>query len=123
MVPFGPPVITVLAPSSINNGSVGFTLAVFGEGFVQGSSVFWNGTPLSTTYVNSTALIATVPASLLTSPNVIHVTAGTPGVAQDSNFLLFNIYNGLAPPTIYLNPGVMTAGGPAFSARGERIVR
>ena len=98
VVPFGPPVITLLAPSSINSGSVGFTMAVFGEGFVPGSPVFWNGTPLTTTYVSSTVLFATVPASLVTNPNVVHITAGTPGVAADSNFLLFTIFSGLAPP-------------------------
>ena len=115
VVPFGPPLINLLSPSRMNSGSAGFTLAVFGEGFVQGSVVFWNGSPLSTRYVSSTILIATIPASLLVSVNVTHVTAATPGVSPDSNFLPFTIYSGLAPTSIYTNPGGVNAGGPAFT--------
>ena len=115
VVPFGPPLINLLSPSRMNSGSSGFTLAVFGEGFVQGSLVFWNGNPLSTRYVSSTILIATVPASLLVSVNVTHVTAANPGISPDSNFLPFTIFSGLAPTSIYSNPGGVNAGGPAFT--------
>jgi hypothetical protein len=36
---------------------------VNGTGFISGSAVNWNGTALSTTFVSSSQLTATIPAS------------------------------------------------------------
>ena len=60
-------------PTSVTPGGAGFTLTVNGTGFVSGSVVKWNGSPLTTHFVNSSQLTATVPAG-----NV--ATAGTPSI-------------------------------------------
>jgi hypothetical protein len=58
------PIITFLAPVSAHPGGVDFTLTVNGANFVDGlSTVNWSGTPLATTFVSSTQLMAMVPAA------------------------------------------------------------
>src|SRR5205807_6465740 len=55
-----------------------FTLTVNGTNFVNGATVNWNGTPLSTTFVSSTQLTATVPASLIATAGTASITATNP---------------------------------------------
>ncbi len=66
-----PPGITqALAPL----GGTTFTLTVNGQNFFPFSKVFFGGTPLTTAFVSSIQLTATVPASLLQAPGNIPVT-------------------------------------------------
>jgi len=52
-----------LQPSTSAPGSGSVALKILGTGFDSGSVVLWNGNSLHTTFVSSTALTATVPAS------------------------------------------------------------
>ena len=65
------PLLASVSPGTVTAGGQGFTLTVTGSQFVPGSSfqafpseknstVYWNGTPLYTTYVSATQLQATV---------------------------------------------------------------
>lgn len=72
------PILSSLTPSSVSAGVPGFTLTVKGKCFNFGSVVNWNGAPLSTTYVSSTLLKATVPAALVASPGIASVTVSNP---------------------------------------------
>jgi hypothetical protein len=56
-----------LVPEAATPGSSGFTLTVNGAGFVPKSTVRWNGKPLTTTFVSSTQLKATIASGLLAS--------------------------------------------------------
>ncbi len=64
-----PPTLTSLSPStapSIVNPSAStapLTLTANGTGFVSGSKVLWNGVPMTTTFVSSTQLTASIPAT------------------------------------------------------------
>ncbi len=62
-----------LVPTAIAPGGAGFALSVSGAGFVSGATIDWNGTPLTTTFVDNEHLTAMVPAN-----NV--ATAGTASV-------------------------------------------
>lgn len=73
------PAITTLNPNPISVGGSAAKLLVSGSGFVTGSAVYWNGTPLSTVFLGSTQLEATVPGSLLVSPANISITVSNPG--------------------------------------------
>lgn len=53
------PVITSVSPSSVT-GATTFTLTVNGSGFVSGAAIKWNGTNMTTTYVSSTQLTASI---------------------------------------------------------------
>jgi hypothetical protein len=52
-----------LVPTATAPGGSSFALTVNGTGFISGSAVNWNGTALSTTFVSSSQLTATIPAS------------------------------------------------------------
>ncbi len=52
-----------LVPTSIAPGGAGFTLTVNGTGFVSGSRVNWNGTALTTSFVSTSRLTASVPGA------------------------------------------------------------
>src|SRR4051812_19917599 len=57
------PAVTSLSPSTLTVGGSGFTLNVNGNNFIPGSVVYFNGSPLSTTYVSPTQLTASVPST------------------------------------------------------------
>lgn len=75
----GTPAITNLIPAQATAGSGMFTLVVTGSGFVSGSTVQWNGAPLSTTFISDTQVTASVAASLVLNPGNTSVTVMNPG--------------------------------------------
>src|ERR1700728_3625244 len=91
----GTPLIASLSPTSVSPGSGTFVLTVNGSGFVApvvvngvtqvaGSTIAWNGAPLTTTFVSSTQLTASVPGSDIASSGFasISVYNTTPGDTQ-----------------------------------------
>jgi hypothetical protein len=108
--------ITGLTPNAATAGGATFTLTVNGSGFVNGgSTVDWNGAPLSTTYVSATQLNGAVSASLIASPGTASVTVANSG-ASASNAVNFTINpNAAAPVITSLSPTSATAGGAAFT--------
>lgn len=78
------PILKSLSPASVNAGGPAFILTVKGSNFLNGSTVNWNGSALTTTYVSSTQLKAAVPASLIAGPGTAHITVATPGAATSA---------------------------------------
>ncbi|HTV60511.1 MAG TPA: IPT/TIG domain-containing protein [Verrucomicrobiae bacterium] len=74
----GDPVLTSLSPNTVAAGSKAFTLTVNGSNFVSGYVVSWNGAWKTTTFVNSTQLTASIPATDI-------ATAGCASVAVVNN--------------------------------------
>ena len=69
-----------------------FTLTVNGTGFVSGSVVNWNGSARTTTFVNSSQLMATIPASDIATASTASVTVVNPGPdGGTSNVVFFAI--------------------------------
>jgi len=99
------PVISSLAPSSVNATGVAFRLTVNGTGFLSGATVQWNGTALPTTFVSVTQLTASVAASLIASAGEDNVGVVNPG-GVDSAEAVFtvNAPAGSAPQTITFGP-------------------
>ncbi len=86
------PVVTALSPTSIEAGSLAFTLTVTGPKFVQGAVVCLNATALTTTFVSSTELKASVPAGKFASAATLPVTVLNPALsAGRSNALNFTV--------------------------------
>ena len=100
--------ITTLNPPSATAGGTTFTLTVNGSGFANGTTVYWNGSPLTTTFVNATQLTANVPPNLIASAGTASVSVLSPG-GQFSNLLQYTIGNGL-PIISSVNPNSITAG-------------
>lgn len=81
-----------LVPGATTPGSAGFTLTVNGTGFVNGSTVSWNGSPRATTYVSSSQLTASILATDVATAGTAIVTVSSPVPGGGlSNFALFEI--------------------------------
>lgn len=100
------PAIAGIDPASAPAGAPGINLAVSGSNFLAASKVLWNGTPLATTFVDSTSLKADVPAALVAAPGMASVTVATPGVTPP-NALVFTV--GTPVPTTS-TAGIVNAG-------------
>jgi len=92
-VVFGP-LVSALSPAADQEGSAGFTLTVNGGNFTNSSVVEWNGTPLTTNFVNPQKVTATVTSSLLTEDGTFPVTVHDPSEPSgetDSNAVNFTV--------------------------------
>jgi len=89
------PALTSLSPTTTAAGSATFTLTVTGTNFFNGvSAITWNGVSLTTVYVNSTTLTASISASLITTPGTMPVgvvNSGVYGIATATSTLPFTI--------------------------------
>ncbi|MGA8731700.1 MAG: FG-GAP-like repeat-containing protein, partial [Terracidiphilus sp.] len=74
-----------LVPGAVAPGGPGFSLTIRGAGFVSGSKVNWNGTPLATTFVGAGKLSAVVPAGNVSTPGTANVTVVSPGPGGGSS--------------------------------------
>jgi Tol biopolymer transport system component len=132
----GGPLIASLSPASAAPGSGAFTLTVNGSNFVAptiqtpGSTVAWNSGPLATTFVNSTSLTASVPASDIATPGFASVSVfnATPGGTQTfSPAVNFTFMSGNAafPMVASVNanggPSDGASGAPAVSSDGRYV--
>jgi len=98
-------VITSISPNSATVGGDQFVLTVNGSYFVPNSRVVWNGSPVVTTYVSSSQLLAEIPASDIAvagtalvfvfnpSNNRTYIFGFTPndGCGGDSNGVSFTV--------------------------------
>jgi hypothetical protein len=73
------PVISQLVPNNVIAGSSTFTLEVDGSKFGGQAVVNFNGAAMSTTFVSSTKLTASIPASAITASGTVPVTVTNPG--------------------------------------------
>ena len=71
--PVGSIFISSLSPNSVKAGGAAFTLTVSGALFTSSSVVEFNGSALSTTFVNANTVTAAVPASAIASPGTVQV--------------------------------------------------
>jgi hypothetical protein len=74
------PVLTSINPTSMNVGAL--SLTVTGSNFVNGAQVLLAGTPLTTTFVNSTQLTATGTAS---APGLFAISVSNPNPGQSTS--------------------------------------
>ena len=118
--------LTNVAPNGLPAGSGSFLLTVNASqlnGFNSTTTVQWNGQKLAnSTFVDTTTMTATVPASLLAKPGTAFVNTLTAqsGTGQNglSNTLAFNIYGAPNPlPTLTsVTPGTASACGTSCTA-------
>ena len=114
------PTITALSPNAVGAGSADFPLTITGSSFVTGSpgaTVQFGTTNLTVTSLTSTQIVATVTASLVTSPGTINVTVTDPapsgGTSAVSAPFTFTVNAG--PSISSLSPSNAGAGAPAFT--------
>jgi FG-GAP-like repeat/Putative Ig domain/FG-GAP repeat len=78
-----------LVPTAVSPGGSGFTLSVGGAGFVSGSTVDFNGAPLTTTFVDREHLIAFVPAASVATAQTVSVTVVNPAAGGGSSNVVY----------------------------------
>jgi sugar lactone lactonase YvrE len=110
------PAISSISPISTASGT-GFTLTVMGTSFVSGAAVFFDGSPLATTFVSATQLTATVTSSNVSTAGFHDVLVVNPGPGGGySNDVTFTVYTSNPVPAITdLYPSVVAAGGSSFT--------
>ncbi len=117
--------ITTVTPSTAITGAANTPIAIVGAGFVGVSAVSFNGTTITSTYVDGTHLNAVIPASLLVAAGNFNVVVTNPapggGVSAPSNFQVQNPLPTLAsltPNTAFYNASdkTITLNGTGFVA-------
>lgn len=109
------PQVTSVSPASVTTVDAGSTLTVNGSGFVSTSSITWNGTPRTTTFVSATQLQAKLVAADLSSVGSaqVAVTNPAPGGGTATAVALAIVYP--VPVINSLSPTGAAAGGQSFN--------
>ncbi len=108
----GVPTISTLSPTSATATGAGFTLTVNGSNYVSGAVVNWNGTPLTTSLVNSGQLTASVPASDIALAGTASITVSdSAGTSAAATFTI----NPTTPVVSSLSQTSATAGASAIT--------
>jgi subtilase family serine protease len=106
------PKIASLSQTSIAAGASGFTLTVNGSGFVSGATVVWGTLSLTTVFVSSSQLTASVTAAEVANTNTVGIYVTNPGGSASAP----TSFTVTAAPTIAsLNPASATDGGAQFT--------
>lgn len=79
------PRLTALTPNRAAT-STSLTLTVDGGGFINGAVVRWNGAPLTTTFVNSTRLTASLSTGTVSGMYTVTVTQSHPTYGSQTTF-------------------------------------
>ena len=94
------PTLTSVNPKTAVLGPAAMTLNVAGRDFTNQSTLFWNGTAIPTTFVNSAQLAGQVPASNVASVGLFQITASnSTAPSPASNALPFAISDPLPSGT------------------------
>ena len=125
-----PPVVTSVSPDKATIGSIGPSIIVAGQNFVDRSIVQLDGAPLATNFVSGTELRATIPTSKLTTVGVLRLSVGTSppggGASKEVTFEVVNpgaALTSLSPLSVIAGAGATTiqASGTGF-VPGAKVV-
>ena len=86
------PTTSSISPTFANAGASSFTITVNGTNFLNGfSTVTWNGSNRTTTFVSATQLTATIPSGDITTQGTANVGVTTTGAVSASGTQTFTI--------------------------------
>ena len=109
------PVISSLSPASILQGGPPLTLTVNGSNFVSGSTLQWNGSSRTTTFVSSTQLTAAITAADIATAGTASVTVANPAPGGGTSQALTFTANNPVPSVTSVSPSSATVGGSGFT--------
>ncbi|MFN2977520.1 beta strand repeat-containing protein [Terriglobus aquaticus] len=88
------PTLITVTPNAVKAGSTDTTITATGANFASGSQIVLGSTALTTTFVSSSTLTATVPTASLTTMTWAPVSISTPAPGGGtSNSLPFTVFN------------------------------
>ncbi|MFZ0036350.1 MAG: hypothetical protein WAK91_02940 [Candidatus Acidiferrales bacterium] len=113
------PTLSSISPAHITAGSGAFQLNVVALNVITGTTVNWDGNPLTTTLNTTTnQLAAQVPANLIATPGSADITVENPapggGTSSGTTFFI-DPPNNPVPTITSLAPPSASVGGAAFS--------
>ena len=82
------PTLSSLSPASVKAGSPGFTLALGGNNFVKTATVYFNNTPVPATYISSTRIDLSIPASAVSAAGSYPVSIVNPSPGGSASAIL-----------------------------------
>jgi len=87
------PTVSSLYPSAALVGSAGLTITVTGTGFYSGTTIVaaTSPTPLKSTYVNPTTMLAVLPSTDLATAGSLNIEAVNPAPGGPSNTAVFTV--------------------------------
>lgn len=109
------PSISSLSPSSATTGGAAFNLTVRGTNFISSSTLQWNGTGLTTTFVSATQLTAAVTAADIAAAGTANVSAVNPAPGGGTSSAASFTINNPAPSISSLSPASALLGGSSFT--------
>jgi len=115
------PALNSIVPNTAAAGSGSFTLTLNGSGFTSGSVVLWNGISRSTSFVSSTQLSASIPATDVAALGSALVQVNNAGAISPSATFTIN----QVPPSIAsLVPAsaAIGSGGLTLTVNGANFV-
>lgn len=86
------PHITELASGGATAGRPGYTLTLHGSGFIQGSTVQWDGVARTASYLTGSRLEVQVTSADLAAPGTAQLRVVSPGVATPSNAVTLSVH-------------------------------
>jgi trimeric autotransporter adhesin len=105
------PTIANLSPGSAIAGGAAFNLTVNGTNFQTGSLVEWNGAALTSRFVSSTQLTASVTGSLIATVGAANITVVNAQSAPSAQ----SVFSIVAPFSLSANPTSLTVSAPGGS--------
>jgi WD40-like Beta Propeller Repeat len=112
------PRIASVSPTSIPAGHPTFTLTATGYNFTPASTVNWNGTALSSLFVNTNSLTAQVSSTLIENAAVAAITVSTPspggGITAPLSFTI-NPTSSPLPHITSISPSAVLTGSGIFA--------
>jgi trimeric autotransporter adhesin len=120
------PAICSLSPASIVAGASDFTITVSGASFAANSTVKWNNSARTTTFVNANTVQATIKAADVANAGVEPVTVANSGGGSTPALNFSILPTPPVTPTITsVTPANATAGGAGFTltVTGTNFIR
>lgn len=111
------PTLSSIDPTTVAAGSASFTLTATGTNYVTGTTILWNGAPLTTTVKSATQLTATVSAAQIATAGTVSVSVRKPDTTT-SGTLTLTVTGSGSGGTFSLNsisPSAVAAGSPSFT--------
>lgn len=118
------PTVSTVSPTTVTAGSASFTLTVTGSGFVNGSTVMWNGSTRSTTFVSATTLNATIAAADVASAATASITVSTPAPGGGTSAAITLTVENPKPVVTSTSPArlTMSHAGTSLTVNGTGFV-
>jgi len=79
-----------LMPASVAAGTPNFVLTVNGAGFSNGALVYFNGRPMSSTFVTANQLATNIPSTAIANPGTVMVYVRSNSMNSNSVMFVVN---------------------------------